>query len=277
MVRRVFHCLTFGRTKAFAFESLIYTLVPIAVTLLGGAPFTLPVVGGQDTMFAGAVVLTIVFLVGAGWAVSSAGYTTYSPRFHRPAVVLGCFCLYLLVAVVLVGFAYLLLVYPYVTRPLSTNTAIAVGGVFAALFALFLGGTHYGVLRRVNDVQRKQQLIERFLRLSDDLQSCDQSEAEAIGDELLATGREIEQELREEAAIGCDAFREELGEWLDDFHGRTPAGYQKMVGGTAGPAEPPSDVDPDQYWEKKHDHFRRVHDVLHTMRYSAIRKVRPGD
>lgn len=272
--RRILHGLTFGRHQEFVLESLLLvTLVPIILTMVIDAPVTVPVLISLELMFVLAVILTVVFLVVTTWFVSSAGFTTYSPRYHQTKQLFESTVLYLALSLILVGALYRLLVYPHLDQVSYSWTELAIGSSFVALFSALLAGAQYRVLRRSGDLQEKQDLVAEFLELVDRLKTCDHGEARDLGDQLMSAGRLIERKLGRESAMGCDDFQEELGEWLDEFSGRTPAGYKKMVGGGPGPSSLLGEMD--EFWADRAAESQHIHHVLHSMNESAMQKALP--
>lgn len=271
-VRTVVEYLTFGRTRRFVFSSLA-GLGAFAVTFVGReVAISLP--ENETVVIWASIGLGLFFACGTVWAISSLGTLTYCTRFHYPRSVVISFLLYVLVAIVLVLFGYVVFIFAVVERMPSTIAELAIGGVFVSFVAFTLAAAHYGGVRREQNPRTKQQLIEDVLDTVEAINNCDRDEVSDHVRSLRDSLQEVEQCLRDEPVKECDELRKSVQAWQIELGEATDSGARKMIDGSAMVDK--SEVgNLDPYWETKRAEFRHIHNDLRVMRDSALHKLDP--
>lgn len=272
VVEQVGAYLTFGRTRLFVFSSLS-GLGAFGVTFTG-REVMIPVFASEGPVIEVAAILSIFFLLGAFWAVSSLGTLTYSPRFHRPSHLAVSFLLYVGLAAVLVSLGYLIFVYTYVGAMPRNRTEFAVGGVFVSFIAFTLAATHYGIVRRECDFRAKQRLISEVLNTVKMTAVCNREDVPSHVRTLDSQLEELEQCLQEEPLPECDELRSSIEEWRSTLSGATVSGARKMVEESVAYGEHDV-IDTDPHWSNKRTNFRHIYNDLYVMRDSAVHKLLP--
>lgn len=220
------------------------------------------------------VILSAAFLLGAFWALSSLGTLTYSPRFHKPRYVAFSFVLYTLLATVLVSTGYLVFVYAYATRLPKSAAEIAIGCAFVSFITFVLATTHYAVLRQYRDYSSKKQLIDEVLDTAESITTCERDVLPRKVRTLDAKLQELERCLQKESASEVEKLRTSISEWRSELIRATDSGVRKMIDDTTSYGEGDV-VDTDPHWEEKRKNFEHIHNDLHNMRESALRKLDP--
>jgi len=272
VVGTVVEYLTFGRPRLFVFSTLAG--LGGAVLSFVGREMLIPTPVNEAAVIAVSLGLILVFGLCVFWALSSIGTLTYSPRFHQPEHIVISFLLYIVLAALLVLFAYLVSVFTVVQRMPDTAAEFAVGGVFVSFVAFLLAAAQYGWIWREQDHRRKQQLVVDVLEAVEAIGRCDRDEVSSHVQTLCFSLQEIEQHLRDEPLAECEELRESVEEWRTELREATDSGARKMVEESVVFADQEV-VDSDPYWESKRKEFEQVHNDLHMMRDSALYKLDP--
>lgn len=262
--------LTFGRNLSFVGQIAV-TAVPIIYTSLLQSP---PLLFANLDSIALLVLSFICTLSSFGLAyfiLYRVGQSTYSRKLHQPSYILSSTLLFFALSILSTSIGYLVLVYPYTSRIVPTLSDGLAGMVVVSLYVVSLAGVNAITVGSRERRQGKEKLVKQFLDSTAALSDASLDDAKTLSEEIVSSGKEIEENLRKEPMQDTDNLRSRLQEWLTTFNDLTASDQRRMVGWTSN-----EDNERNEPWKSHFATYSDIRQELSALDLSSDDEVEDG-
>lgn len=219
--------LSFGRTIDFAFVLPAQTIPLLFPLLLSSPPFiALPWSDSDNIMLllALAVITSSLVFYTVVWTCNQ----TYSTSLRRTRNQILSAVLYLTLGLVATGFSYLFFVYPHSGLPTSPSD-IGVGVVLGTAYAEYILLLQSRNIWAQSNMNQMEEMVQDFNQAVNSV-SKGNAEATEYTEDVVQSGRWIQEELGNSTFSETEELTTNLREWLDDFEGNGLAQQTQLAG-----------------------------------------------